>query len=381
MTGGRPARSLARSEFCCHLCRSSFVPEFFSFSKKSRRGDIVSRLDRFRYDGSEEKTSNLTLAPCEDLWRYYDGNPRLGDLIDLLTWHCEDPVSPEERKRNDDVCVYWQGNRNPFVDSPELVFQYYGDPGVAFDRCRSCVDNGTTNLTCEWSSPLDCATISDVATVYDAAVPSEPAPVEGTVTEEDEAATATTTAEEGNPVVDASTMAVFINEFHYDNVGQDANEAVEIAAPAGTDLSLWSLVLYNGADGKPYKTIAAIIDLDEQSVPDDDGDGVGFVAVTIAGIQNGPDGIALVDEEDACRQFLSYEGTFTATTGPCAGFASTPIAVSELGGDDTDSLQLTGAAGARYGDFAWSGPAPSSFGSVNDGQSFRIEGESGSDEL
>jgi hypothetical protein len=47
-----------------------------------------------------------------------------------------------------------------------------------------------------------------------------------------------------------SPADVFINEIHYDNNGIDANEAIEIAGPAGTDLSGWSLVLYNGATGK-----------------------------------------------------------------------------------------------------------------------------------
>jgi hypothetical protein len=39
-----------------------------------------------------------------------------------------------------------------------------------------------------------------------------------------------------------------INEIHYDNVGTDAGEAVEIAGPAGTDLSGWKIVRYNGSD-------------------------------------------------------------------------------------------------------------------------------------
>jgi len=30
---------------------------------------------------------------------------------------------------------------------------------------------------------------------------------------------------------------VFINEIHYDNEGTEANEGVEVAGPAGTDLT------------------------------------------------------------------------------------------------------------------------------------------------
>ncbi len=37
--------------------------------------------------------------------------------------------------------------------------------------------------------------------------------------------------------VSGATSAVFINEIHYDNPGIDFNEAIEIAAPAGTNLT------------------------------------------------------------------------------------------------------------------------------------------------
>ena len=45
-----------------------------------------------------------------------------------------------------------------------------------------------------------------------------------------------------------------INEIHYDNVGTDANEAIEVEGPAGTDLSGYKLVLYNGNGGAMYST-------------------------------------------------------------------------------------------------------------------------------
>ena len=44
----------------------------------------------------------------------------------------------------------------------------------------------------------------------------------------------------------ADPPAAWINEIHYDNVGTDAGEAIEVAGPAGTDLTGWTLVLYNG---------------------------------------------------------------------------------------------------------------------------------------
>ena len=52
----------------------------------------------------------------------------------------------------------------------------------------------------------------------------------------------------------AAQTPVFINEIHYDNCGTDTGEAIEIAGPAGTDLTGWSLVLYNGNGGAVYHT-------------------------------------------------------------------------------------------------------------------------------
>ena len=43
----------------------------------------------------------------------------------LRRWHEEDPVSPKERDRNDAAHDY-QGNRNPFVDHPEMVELIWG---------------------------------------------------------------------------------------------------------------------------------------------------------------------------------------------------------------------------------------------------------------
>ncbi|MBA3801178.1 MAG: ExeM/NucH family extracellular endonuclease, partial [Geodermatophilaceae bacterium] len=160
---------------------------------------------------------------------------------------------------------------------------------------------------------------------------------------------------------------VFINEIHYDNAGTDSGEAIEIAAPAGTDLSGWSLVLYNGSGGASYDTDAL------SGVVSGSPGTFGFVVVTYAsnGIQNGsPDGIALVRPGGAVEQFLSYEGSFAATTGPALGLSATDIGRSEAGTEAAgNSLSLTGS-GSTYGAFAWQAPAASSFGAVNPGQTF-----------
>ncbi|MGH7492262.1 MAG: Ig-like domain-containing protein [bacterium] len=161
---------------------------------------------------------------------------------------------------------------------------------------------------------------------------------------------------------------VFINEIHYDNTGTDAGEAIEIVGPAGTDLTGWSIVLYNGTGGAVYDTDAL-----SGTILDIGGSGFGVVVLTYPsnGIQNGsPDGIALVNASSTVVQFLSYEGTFTAVGGPANGMLSTDIGVSENGSEPLgQSLRLSGT-GTNYEDFTWNAPAAASFGSFNTGQSF-----------
>lgn len=165
-------------------------------------------------------------------------------------------------------------------------------------------------------------------------------------------------------------MNAFINEFHYDNIGGDLGEFIEIAAPAGFDLTGWSIVLYNGSNGASYRTI----DLTGLTVVDG-GAGFGFVSVEATGLQNGaPDGIALVDDGEAVVEFLSYEGAFTATDGPANGLSSVDVGVSEGGATPAgQSLQRQGigdGVNAIAADFVFAGPLAATPGAVNEGQSF-----------
>ncbi|MDQ3723671.1 MAG: ExeM/NucH family extracellular endonuclease [Actinomycetota bacterium] len=163
---------------------------------------------------------------------------------------------------------------------------------------------------------------------------------------------------------------IFINEIHYDNAGTDAGEAIEVVAPEGTSLAGYSLVLYNGAGGAAYDTDALSGTVGPsrtvtQTYPSN-------------GIQNGaPDAIALIGPGNVVIQFLSYEGTFTATGGPAAGSTSTDIGVSENGLQTAGmSLQLSGS-GDSYGDFAWQSARTSSFGALNADQTYTATGGPG----
>lgn len=165
------------------------------------------------------------------------------------------------------------------------------------------------------------------------------------------------------PVV-AFAQVVFINEVHYDNASTDTQEAVEIAGRAGTSLSGWSLLLYNGNGGAVYATYPL-----SGTIPNLCAN-FGTVAIATPGIQNGsPDGVAVVNDLGEVVEFLSYEGVFTATDGPAAGLTSIDIGVAESGtGPATSSLQRIGT-GTVGSDFGWT-EATSSFGGCNGGQTF-----------
>lgn len=170
--------------------------------------------------------------------------------------------------------------------------------------------------------------------------------------------------------LDRIAVEPWINEFHYDNAGTDVGEFIEIAGPAGLDLSNYRLLLYNGEDGSMYYGINL------SGIIDNELNNYGAVNFFHNSIQNGVggtniqgDGIALIKISNSqVLQFISYEGTFVATDNIAQGMNSTDIGVFEP--DTTPvgfSLQLTGI-GNTYGDFIWNAPADDSPGVLNVGQ-------------
>ena len=122
---------------------------------------------------------------------------------------------------------------------------------------------------------------------------------------------------------------VRISELHYDNTGTDADEAIEISGPAGTDLTGWQIVLYNGTGGLAYGTTTLSGPIPASASCSTRG--VIVQTYPSNGIQNGsPDGIALVDATGTVVEFLSYEGTFAAVDGPAAGLTSVDIGATEM---------------------------------------------------
>jgi len=157
--------------------------------------------------------------------------------------------------------------------------------------------------------------------------------------------------------------ALWINELHYDNAGGDINEFVEIAGTAGIGLGNFEIYLYNGIDGAVYGSSPL------SGVIPDEGNGYGALYFLIPNMQNGaPDGVALVEDGRHLVEFISYEGSILATSGPAAGMSSTDIIVDESSSTPIGfSLQRTGL-GRVGNDFVWGGPENSSPGTLNHGQ-------------
>ena len=156
---------------------------------------------------------------------------------------------------------------------------------------------------------------------------------------------------------------VWINEIHYDNIGGDVNERVEIAGSAGIDLTGYTIYHYNGASGTILSSesiTGIIVEIAE---------GLGVKNIEFNTLQNDDEAIALVDPSGNVIQFLSYEGEVTATNGPAAGMTSTELPVSQQPAVTIGfSMQLTGA-GSAYNDFTWT-LAPDTINTINSGQSF-----------
>ncbi|HEV7609680.1 MAG TPA: DNA/RNA non-specific endonuclease [Steroidobacteraceae bacterium] len=151
-----------------------------------------------------------------------------------------------------------------------------------------------------------------------------------------------------------ATAQVRISEIHYDNTGADVGESVEVSAPAGTDLTGWRVVLYNGSGGASYGTLAL------SGVVPATCDLRGVVVVPAVGMQNGsPDGLALVDAGGALVEFLSYEGVFAATNGVANGITSTDIVAFQNGNGPVGESLARNAAGV------WS-LGTNTFGACND---------------
>ena len=110
----------------------------------SVRGDVARAI---LYMGLRYRHLKVTDCPNND---GDDTRNQMAYLSNLLEWHRIDPPTDAEKARNDRVCSRWQGNRNPFVDYPELAETLYRDL-----TSSSCDDGGVIETPPPVPSPGD----------------------------------------------------------------------------------------------------------------------------------------------------------------------------------------------------------------------------------
>ncbi len=137
----------------CSLDSDSWQPH------DSEKGDVARACFYMavRYDGSDPDTSDLVLGDSPDAEQ-----SRFGDLLTLLQWHREDPVSEAERERNQVVFESYQHNRNPFVDHPQFAEMVFLENHPEVDR-----DNDGISDYWEWWAVGNLAEASDTDTDFD----------------------------------------------------------------------------------------------------------------------------------------------------------------------------------------------------------------------
>ena len=362
-----------------------------------RQGDVARALMYLdvRYEGGNHGLTgasepDLVLTDDASLVTVTGTNASLaymGELSVLLAWHAADPVDAREQARNDIIESY-QGNRNPFIDHPEWAACLFaglcgGGGGIGVPSgLQALATGGPVEL--DWNDNLEpdlsgyrlqrglapggpyvdlhlgLLTASDFVDhsaksgwLYYYVVTAENAGGEESLP--------------SNELAVAVNSAPWINEIHYDNASTDQDEGFEIAGLAGTDLSGWQLVTYNGSGGAVITSVAL------SGVLPDDGSGYGFLFFFPTSLQNGPaDALALVDPGGNVVEFLGYEGVVVAVGGPADGLISTDIGVSESSGVPVGhSLQRQGQ-GSQGSDFSWAVAGPHTRGAVNTAQTLAI---------
>jgi endonuclease I/PKD repeat protein len=355
---------------------------------QGRRGDVARALMYLsvRYEGGTHSITGVAepdLILTDDRSLIGASNTGANDTVAymglksvLLQWHKDDPVDVYEFRHNEAVYSF-QGNRNPFVDHPEYIDCVFenncstgGDTVPLAMPSDFIATSGSGLVELNWNANTE----QDMAgyNVYrsesaggsyvklNSSIVTTSAYSDNNVTSSTTYFYVITAVDSSNNESTQSSEAfattgsgsiesvLWINEFHYDNASTDVGESVEVAGSAGLDLSGWTIIAYNGKDGSAYKTVnlSGVI-ADQQA-------GFGTLSFVASGLQNGaPDGLALVDITGRLVQFISYEGSFTATDGVAIGVTSIDIGVSETSSTPLGhSLQLTGT-GTSYAEFSW----------------------------
>ncbi len=110
--------------------KGDFARSYFYMA--TRYEDVVSGWSSAMLDGSADKV-------------YTDWALNM-----LIEWHTNDPVSQKEIDRNNIIYSDVQGNRNPFIDNPNYVYQIWGGnpvPSINFVTASQQIEESIGTLT------------------------------------------------------------------------------------------------------------------------------------------------------------------------------------------------------------------------------------------
>lgn len=118
------------------------------------KGDLARSMFYMdvRYNGDKSNEPDLQLV---DTVSISTGQPLMGKLSTLLSWHNSDPVSTREEKRNHLIYTNWQGNRNPFIDEPTYACDIWGSTcsgGGGGGSTPDAIVSATFENTLGWSN-------------------------------------------------------------------------------------------------------------------------------------------------------------------------------------------------------------------------------------
>lgn len=101
---------------------------YYQSSKPSSNIDSYSEYASGYFEPRESHKGNIARAVFYFFTMYptqAGSITSVGDIQVLYQWHLQDPVDGDESSRNNSI-EYYQGNRNPYVDHPELVARAWG---------------------------------------------------------------------------------------------------------------------------------------------------------------------------------------------------------------------------------------------------------------
>jgi len=225
-TGTVPALAPA-----CSYDSDSFEP------RDEEKGDLARAMFYMatRYDGTDPMTMDLEIAETPST-----SAGRFAKLSTLLKWAEADPVSEEERRRNQVTYSTYQHNRNPFIDHPEYITLIWGS--LRIDKPSVAVTEG--GATDSYHLTLTSQPTSDVVVNITSTPVGEVTTTPSTVT--------FTTANWNQPVAITVTAV--------DDTIYEATEAVTIRHTLSTTDTYYSTVA-------PSDLAATVTDNDPEIAP------------------------------------------------------------------------------------------------------------------